>query len=156
MPDAPASRWAEGSAVTPAPITPAAPPPITPAAPAAPVPPVTPTLGSSVFSGGTDDESDASSSASSSVSSFASSSASSSGDESWDSSGDEVGSELPARRRLAEKFRRRPIPGPEESSSDDEEPVFTTKSAPTFYWTTADLAKFRAFQESKPHPASNS
>ena len=41
VPDAPASRWAEGSAVTPAPITPAAPPPITPAAPAAPVPPVT-------------------------------------------------------------------------------------------------------------------
>ena len=40
VPDAPASRWAEGSAVTPAPITPAAPPPITPAAPAAPVPPV--------------------------------------------------------------------------------------------------------------------
>ena len=41
VPDAPASRWAEGLAVTPAPITPAAPPPITPAAPAAPVPPVT-------------------------------------------------------------------------------------------------------------------
>ena len=41
VPDAPASRWAEGSAVTPAPITPAAPPPITPAVPAAPAPPVT-------------------------------------------------------------------------------------------------------------------
>jgi len=43
VPDAPASRWAEGSAATPAAasITPAAPPPFTPVPPAAPVPPVT-------------------------------------------------------------------------------------------------------------------